>query len=159
MSVETIEKPQTEDVEAVKEVVNDLDVIDPVEATITINGVECRVKRIKAWDLIQIVRILSVGVGDKLGTIRFEGSDSDVAAQVTGLLLLAIPRSENEVKVLISNLVQPVDGSVDIRSYLSTELEPEELIDICTVMVEQEKGSFSELWGKVQAMWKKMTGS
>ena len=131
----------------------DLEVILPEPGKVTIDGVECTVRHLKAREFFMLMRVLTQGVGPNLMQIRFQGkTDEDMAGMVTGILLMAIPEALDDFMDLVQHLVEPVD--VANRSKVKAALENpeiEELLPIVDALILNEKDNFAALLGKGRA--------
>jgi uncharacterized protein DUF6631 len=133
----------------------DLQDLVPTEGTVTIAGVECTVRRIKLRELMLAARVLTAGMRDGLAAVEFEEMDGQAWI---ALLVAAIPEAHEELIDLIDAIVQPPDQvDADDLQRLRTELqnpEPETLLDLLPVVVEQERETFLALLGKFQTVLK-----
>lgn len=141
---------------------DDIEVILPdltVQEPLYVNGVECRVKRLKTLEFLSLMRVLTAGLGPGLGQVRIDfSSPDDVARDMTALLLLALPNASQEFTVFLASIVEPIDGSKagEVAKYLHGNPDLEPLIDVFERMAVQEKDDLAGLAGKVRAMWKRI---
>lgn len=139
-----------------KKKIEDVEVILPDVETIDVDGVPCRVNRLKTREFLALMRVLTVGIGSGLGQVRIDFSDPDSVAQdMTALMLLAIPNATPEFTVFLVSIVDPVDGGEKgrVNAYLNDNPDLEVMIDVFEAMAMQEKDDLAGLMGKVRAMW------
>lgn len=138
----------------------DVDVLYPAPGeTLEIGGIDCRIRRIKTRELLHLMRILTVGLGPALTTVRLDFSSSETVQQdMMGLLILALPNATDETFVFLAGMVEAVNGSEQgsIGAYMHDNPEPDELIDIFEVLLRQEAPELVGLAGKAQAMWSRV---
>lgn len=144
------------DVAATDEVV-DIEPIDPVVESIVLNGIDCRVKRIKTRQFLALMRVFTLGLGPALGNIEIDFDDEENMAQdFASLLIVAIPNAVPQFMAFISEVVEPVDEmkSRELREYVMDNPEIEDLIEVVSVVARQEVGDIASLVKKVRSMWK-----
>ena len=127
----------------------DIDTIasEPVPLALE-SGFKINVERLRTRQTMKLLKILTAGAGDVLGTLRFS-EDADTAeftGQLLGAMLLAIPDAEEETVAFIRAMVNPRDLIEDARSKpekevnenllaaLDAELENPELGDLVTIV-------------------------
>lgn len=130
----------------------DLRVINPVEQTVTVAGISCRVRRIRMRELLLAARVLTSGVGPNLQTIDWD--DDNVDQYVLGLLLMAIPEAYQEVLDLLRALVEPAEGLTDAqRNAFQQEMRNPDTglgMDVIGIMLAQERETWPVLMGKAR---------
>ena len=143
--------------EAVK--VEDLEVIVPVEKSFVIDGVDCKVKRLKTREFLGLMRVLTAGLGGALGEVRIDFTDADsVGRDLSALFVLAIPNAVDEMVLFLTQVVVPTDSGQAgrVRKYLDDNPDLDVLLDVFEVIAVQEKDDLSALAGKAQAMWSRL---
>jgi hypothetical protein len=142
------------------EEVPDVETIVPDVPTITLNGVECRVKRIQTRELLSLLRIVSLAVGSNMSQLRFSLQDpSEVAKEMAALLLLSASVHPDETLVFAANLVDTVDEGqrVKLRTYLMENPDPNDMLLLMEQVATQESTDLVAIAGKVQAMMTRLT--
>jgi hypothetical protein len=137
------------------EVGPDTEVIVPDLPTITVNGIECRVKRIATREMLSLVRLVGLSMGTALTQMRFNWDKPQEAAQeFAALLLLASSMNQDESLVFLSTLVQPLDDGqrVKLVTYLQENPDPDDTLELLTQVAVQEADNLVAIAGKVQAM-------
>jgi hypothetical protein len=131
----------------------EFDVINPPEATLTVAGVTCTVRRVRLRQLMFAIRVLTNGMNESLAQVEFDELGQQ---EWMALLMAAVPNAIDEFIDLINALVQPPDQiSKSELEALRRELEnpdPELLVDLVPIIVAQEKDTFSALLGKATAL-------
>lgn len=148
MSAKTVEKDQ-----------DDVEAIVPVEMRLTVNGIECRVNRLKTREFLALMRVLTAGLGPGLGQVELDFSDGEtVGRDLTALMLLAIPNATAEFSVFLASIVSPVDGGKagEIAKYMHDNPELDVMIEVFEAMAIQEKDDLAGLLGKARAMWSRV---
>jgi hypothetical protein len=138
----------------------DVETIVPDVPTITLNGVECRVKRIQTRELLALLRIVSLAVGSNMAQMRFSLQDpSEVAKELAALLLLSASVNPDETLLFAAQLVDTVDEGqrVKLRTYLMENPDPNDMLLLMEQVATQESGDLVAIAGKVQAMMTRLT--
>lgn len=140
----------------------DLEVILPPEGELTIDGIDCYVKRLKTREFFQLMGIVTVGLGGNLSALNFDAENQEeYAAGLLGALLVALPQAVDPFLRLVRDIVKPQDDrkADELRDALENP-ELDDLLGIADVVVFQEQGTLWELVGKVKAYaarWKTTT--
>lgn len=130
---------------------NDIDTIasEPVPLTLE-SGLEIKVERLKTRALMSLLKILTRGAAEVLGTIRFgeDTSQEEFTGQLIGAVILAIPEAEDETIEFINRMVTPggvkegrlskadIQKNVELEQALRDELKDPELEDLVTIISE-----------------------
>jgi hypothetical protein len=133
--------------------VRDIEEILPDEATVTISGIQCRVERIKTRGLAMFMRVIGASVGTRITSLNISSDPNEAAKELIGILMIAIPNAIDNTLAFVKMVVKPINE--DDAKALDAALfdpEPEELLDVIMVIVEQEKGNFAALWGKARTL-------
>ena len=131
---------------------DDLNVIVPEKGgVVTIDGVNYRVKRIKLIELASFMRVVSTGVGPAMmqAGALFDNED-DVGGQIAGMTIVALPNAVEEFIAFLNTVLVPVDETQDAAI---VNPDPEAVLDVVALMVEQEKDDWQALAGKARKMW------
>lgn len=138
---------------------SDLETIMPDVAALKIDGIECRVRRLKTREVLSFLAVLTRGVGPQLAEVQLDFSSPEaIATDVSALLLLAVPNAPDEFAVFLRRVVEPVneDDASHVASYLIDNPEPGDVIDIIEAIATQEKDDLAVLAGKAQSMWQRL---
>lgn len=153
MSTKTTAKTETPEEQV------DLEAIVPEEFRITVNGIDCRVKRLKTKEFLSLMRVLTKGIGAGLGDVSLDFTDGEtVARDLSALMLLALPGATEEFTLFLSGIVEPVDPekTIEVNRYLYDNPEVEDLLNVFEAVATQERHDLAGLAGKAQAMWKRV---
>jgi hypothetical protein len=133
--------------------IEDLDTITPAPAgEILVDGIRARVKRLKSREFLGLVRVLTLGLGPNIGSFKLDGDEDEVKGQVVAMFIMAIPEAIDEFGQFLFTVVEPVDktdGNALQKSMQNPEIDV--LLDIITVIAEQEVDDFRSLVGKAKA--------
>lgn len=138
----------------------DLEVILPPTPEITLNGMQCRVKPLKAREFFQLISIVTSTLGANAGEIfaRMEEKkdDEDFAGEILGVVLVAVPLAQDPFLRLIRDIVEPLDPENDdeLREYLWNP-DPGDVLDVIDAVLTNEKDNLANLVGKARAYLKK----
>jgi hypothetical protein len=138
------------------EAVVDLDPIIPETGMVTVDGIRCRVRRMKTREVFALARVLGNGLGMAVLDADLDMDDpSTLRAQVMGILLIAVPNVPDEVIGFVREVLEPVDADRkgDLRVALSNP-EFDVLLETLSVVLDQEQGSLVEWLGKATALAK-----
>jgi hypothetical protein len=138
------------------EVVADLDPIIPDSTLVVVDGIPCRVRRMKTREVFALARVLGNGLGMAVLDADLDMDDADtLKAQVAGILLIAVPNVPDEVIGFVREVLEPVDSERqgDLRVALSNP-EFDVLLDTLNTVLDQEQGSLVEWLGKATALAK-----
>src|ERR1700740_2135478 len=87
----------------------DVEAVMPVEARITVNGCPCRVRRLKTREFLSLVNVLTQGLGSSLSGMKVDFTNSEtVAADLSAVMVLALPNAVDEFTVFLRNVVEPI---------------------------------------------------
>lgn len=136
---------------------NDLDVIVPIEQTIVVADVKCRVRRVRTRELMLTARVLTAGLGTGIREMEFEeeGWEQDAVAA----LVMAIPEAHEEFLELLRVLVEPLEKISDdkVRARFDEEMRNPDVdtsMDVINALVHQEAETFQQLLGKAKTIFK-----
>lgn len=131
----------------------DLEVILPVGGIVEVAGIEARVRRLKSREFLSLIRVVTTGMGPAIGKISLTPDDPEaLQGELIGLFLVAVPNAIDEFAEFLMSIVEAVKPSE--QSKLVKEMvnpEADVLLDILTVLAEQEKDDLSMLAGKARA--------
>lgn len=137
----------------------DLEGIVPGEIRVTLNGIECRVKRLKTREFLALMRVLTNGLGPGLGQVDLDFTDGEtVARDLSALMMIALPSAVEEFTLFLADVAVPVnpEKNAAVKKYLHDNPEIDELIDVFEAVATQERDDLAGLAGKAQAMWKRV---
>lgn len=145
--------------QATDENVADIEPIVPHLGQLKIGGIDVEVRKMNAWDVIAFARVVTTGAAPALGRLTMQDNEDELAGQIMSVLIVAIPNAELQFKLFTRRMIQELDSRQGkaLDSYVDEDLTPDELWDILSVVVEQEKGNLFELWGKIRAQFNKET--
>ena len=120
---------------------------DPKPLTLE-SGFEIVVSRLRTRALMSLMRILTVGAGEAIATIRLDADVTEEAftGQLVAATLLAIPEAENETIEFINRMVEPagivvrtrtkadVQHNLELQEELREQLQDPELDDLFTIV-------------------------
>ena len=136
---------------------DDLNVIVPPVEKVVVAGYECRIRRLKTLEVMALLRVVTAGMGENIGSIKLEGKTEEFGPQLAGLLLVSVPAAPREMIALIRAVVEPIDQLDDKqRAAFDKELgnpELETLMAVALTIAAQEKDDIGALLGKAQQMW------
>ena len=129
----------------------DLDTIssDPIPLTLE-SGFEIKIERLKTRALMALLKILTRGAAEVLGTLSFnsESSQEEFTGQLLAAVVLAIPEAEDETVEFIQRMVSPagikegrlskaeIQENVELEMTLRNELYDPEIGDLITIVSE-----------------------
>lgn len=140
--------------------VPDIDVILlPTPETLEIDGIPAKVNRLKSREFLTLIRVMTKGLGPGIRDVRFTGSEEEMGVQMTALLILAIPSAIDEFGQFLLSVVDAKDPSDRGRLHdAMVNPDIEVLLNVITILVEQEKDDFASLVGKARAALAKIQG-
>jgi len=137
--------------------VADFDVIVPPTGKVIIAGHECRVRRLKTLEVMALLRVVTAGMGEGIGSIKLSKDNSEIGAQFTALILMSVPAAPGEMIALIRRLLEPVGIlSDEQRKAFDDEIsnpDLETLMAVVMTIAAQEQDDMVELLGKARTMW------
>lgn len=138
----------------------DLEAILPNEGKLDVEGIDCIVRRLKSREFLQLVRVLTTGLGPSISQINLAGDQEELQGQLIGMILMAIPEAADEFGDFVFSIVEPVNRADknELREKLQNP-ELDVLIDVLTIVVVQEAPDFQSLVGKVKAALKLVQGT
>lgn len=134
----------------------DIEAIVPDVMTLTVDGVECKVNRLKTKEFLALMRVLTAGLGPGLSQVDLDFSDGEtVARDMSALMMLAVPNATAEFAVFLASVVEPIDGGQKghVGKYLHDNPDLDVMIDVFEAVAVQEKDDLAALAGKLQAVW------
>ncbi len=130
----------------------DIDTIASEPTPLTLeSGFEIKIERLKMRQLMALLKILTRGAAEVLGTLSFsaETSQEEFTGQLVAATLLAIPEAEEETVEFIQRMVTPagivsggrltkadIQKNVELETQLREELDNPELTDLLTIVSE-----------------------
>ena len=132
--------------------VKDIEAILPDAQDYEIDGIPARVKRLKSREFLALLRVLTNGAGAHFGSMDLSGDAEEVGAKIAGLAIMAIPNAAEEFTDLLTLVVEAKDRarSGDLAKALQNP-DIDVLIDVITIIAEQEKDDIASLVGKARA--------
>jgi hypothetical protein len=138
----------------------DLEVILPPTPEISLNGMQCTVKPLKAREFFQLISIITSTLGSNAGEIFSrmgeKKDDEDFAAELLGVVLVAVPLAQDPFLRLIRDIVEPLDKEEEdeLREYLWNP-DPSDVLDVIDAVLTNEQDNLANLVGKARAYLKK----
>jgi len=131
----------------------DIDVILPVEGIVEVEGIKARVRRLKTREFLTLLRVITTGMGPAISQVKFTPDDPEaLQGELLGLFLVAAPNAIDEFGEFLFSIVEPVSKKDQVAlSKALVNPEAGVLIDVLTVVAEQEKDDLSVLVGKGRA--------
>jgi hypothetical protein len=145
----------------------DVDTIvsDPSEPITLENGSQVVIERLRTRQLMSLLKILSKGFGDSIGTLFAAINDEqeeDFVFQLLGAMFVAIPDSENETIEFVNRMVSPASliedprtkaergANEEARERLTTAMQNPELEDLFAIIerIIQVEGPHVQALGK-----------
>lgn len=133
----------------------DLEAILPVTGKLEVEGIPCKIRRLKSREFLQLVRVLTTGLGSSMQDFDLTGDESEVQGKMLALMLMAIPEAHEEFGDFVFSVVDPENksDSAELRKALDNP-EIEVLVDVLTIVAAQEAPDFRSLVGKLKAALK-----
>lgn len=131
----------------------DLDVIMPVGGRIEVEGIPARVRRLRTREFLTLLRVVTAGMGPAISKVQLSTDDPEkLQSELLGLFLVAAPNALDEFGEFLLSIVEP-ERAADQGALTKAMVNPEAgvLIDILTVVAEQEKDDLVVLAGKGRA--------
>lgn len=146
---------------------SDIDRLDPKPGRVTLaSGTEVAIQPLKTRQFFKLLRIITHGGAGMIPQMRFsaEMDDSELAGQLIGLVIFAIPDAEDEAIDFIQSMCLPVayptgnrQADKEMLANLAIELDNPEVEDIITIIeavLQQESGDLKSLGNRIAAMIK-----
>jgi len=146
---------------------SDIDRLDPVAGRVTLlSGTEVALVPLKTRQFFKLLRIITHGGAGMIPQMRFssEMEDSELAGQLIGLVIFAIPDAEDETLDFVKSMCLPVgypsgDKKQDEASLRSLYLELdnpeiEDLVIVIEEVLKRESGDLKSLGNRIAAMIK-----
>lgn len=135
----------------------DLEAIMPESTELLIEGIPASVRRLKAKEFFALLRVLTNGMGSGIANVNFSGEEDEVRGQFLGLFLAAVPNASEEFVDFLKIVIEPKDSKQagDLNKAMANP-ELETVIDVLTIVAEQEAPDLKALLGKAQAALKKI---
>lgn len=130
----------------------DLEAILPDPTAYEVEGIPANVKRLKSREFLALLRVITNGAGAHMGSFDFSGDSDEVSGKLVGLAIVAIPNAAEEFTDLLQLVVEPKNRS-DANALSKALQNPDidVLLDVITIIAEQEKDDLTELVGKARA--------
>jgi hypothetical protein len=131
----------------------DLEAIVPENGELVVEGIPAVVKRLKAKEFLQLVRVLTIGLGPAVQHVDLSGGTEDeMQSRIVGLFIAAIPEAIDEFGEFLFNVVDAKDPKerAALRKAME-EPEIETMLDVITLIAIQEKDDIRSLAGKAKA--------
>lgn len=136
----------------------EIDRIDPVPEEITLSsGAVVRVERLRARQFFKMLRIITHGGANVIGQMRLSSDmgEEEFAAQMTGLLLFALPEAGEEAIEFLREMVVPAGKGAAAEKARAEAMENPELDDVVSiieVIVRREAPDLKALGKRLKAM-------
>lgn len=133
----------------------DIEAILPNGGKVDVEGIPCTVRRLKSREFLQLVRVLTAGLGPAVTQFDLSGDEGELQGKMLAMILMAIPEAADEFGDFVFSIVDPVDKADknDLREKLKNP-EIDVLLDVLTLVTIQEAADFKGLVGKVKAAMK-----
>lgn len=157
----TVEAEAPVEASAEPEKKDDLEAILPTPFQVKVDGMNCRVRRLKTREFLALVQVLTSGLGPALGNVKLDFSDDEtIARDLSALMLLAIPNAVDEFVFFLTSVVEPVQDADrgKVATYLQDNPDLDVMMEIFEGIAVQEKDDLVVLAGKAQAMWSRVAG-
>lgn len=131
----------------------DLEAILPDEGKLVVEGIPAVVKRLKAKEFLQLVRVLTIGLGSGVQNIDLTGGTEDeMQSRLMGLFIVAIPEAIEEFGQFLFSIVDAQDPKQrnELRKAME-EPEIDTMLDVLTLVAIQERDDLRSLAGKAKA--------
>lgn len=125
----------------------EMDVLDSAPAEVTLSsGRKVRVERLRTRQTMRLMKILTRGAGDALGTIDFSAGAEEAGPALLAAVIFSIPEAEDETIDFVRSMISPADLITDPRSKperevneslqasLDDEFDNPDLDDLVTVL-------------------------
>jgi len=122
-------------------------------------GVMVQVNRLKTREFLALMKFLTAGLAPTLGDLDFSQDPEEMAGEMLGMLIIAVPNAADEFIDFVGAVTVPVGKSPEDAAKAKRELDnldPDDLLEIAERVVTQEAPDIQRLMGKVQAMWGRM---
>ena len=131
----------------------DLEVILPVDGIVEVDGIRARVKRLKTREFLGLLRVITTGMGPAMAQVKLTADDPDqLQAEMMGLFLVAVPNAIDEFSAFMVTIVEAETPKNQPQLLKAMDNpDPGVLLDVLTIMAEQEKDDLAVLAGKARA--------
>lgn len=132
---------------------DDLDLILPDPTEFEVEGIPAVVRRLKSREFLHLMRVLTTGLGSGIRDIDLHLDDEDeLKADIVALFMLAVPNAIDDFGLLMLSIVDAKDKKQqgDLQKVMQNP-EVEVLLDVLTIVAEQEKDDLAHLLGKARA--------
>jgi hypothetical protein len=135
----------------------DSEVILPDTQSVTIQGIEAEVRRLRTREFLALMKVLLRGVGGDLIDIFGEEDQEKLQGRLVGAMLVAIPNATNEFVMFLQAVVVAKDQKQrkQLMDYLENP-ELSDLLDVARVIIEQEVDEFARLGKEARVWWETM---
>jgi hypothetical protein len=146
---------------------SDIDRLDPQPGRVTLStGTEVVIQPLKTRQFFKLLRIITHGGAGMIPQMRFSGDmdDQELAGQLIGLVIFAVPDAEDETIEFIQAMCLPAafptgDKKADEKALraLAMELNNPEIEDIITIIeavLKRESSDLKSLGNRIAAMVK-----
>lgn len=95
----------------------EMDVLDPAASVVTLSdGRNVRVERLRTRQTMRLMKILTRGAGDALGTIDFSAGADEAGPALLAAVIFSIPEAEDETIDFVRSMISPADLITDPHS-------------------------------------------
>src|SRR4051812_25082331 len=89
----------------------DAEIILPQSEELTLNGIPCYVRHLKAREFMSLMGVLTSGMGRELASLDFKNmTESEAAGTLMGALLMSIPNAQHKFFGFIQEIVDPIEA-------------------------------------------------
>ena len=130
------------------------EILQTTTRTLTIDGVVCKVRRLRNREFFALLRVLTKALGPGVAAI-FARPAEDIPEAIAGALGIAIPEADEQWLIFCKQMVEPADQSEDAEKTVAMAWRNPELettFEFVTILMEQEADNFVKL-GKVAGLW------
>jgi hypothetical protein len=137
--------------------VTDLEPIVPDRALVDVEGIRCRVGRLRAREVLSLARVVAA-IGTGVVDLDLDLADEEKAkAQVAGMLMVALPYAQEETFQFFRDVVKAVNPDDQARlAMLMQNPDPLALLDVLERIVDAEGAGLLELVGKARTLGSKL---
>lgn len=136
----------------------DIEVILATPTDLQVEGIPAQVKRLKSREFFALLRVLTNGLGSSIHLFKLDTKNpSALQAEIVAMAVMAIPNAFDDFVDFVQHIVDAKDPkrTPDLKALLENP-EIDVIIDVITVLAEQEKDDIVALGGKAKAALSKI---
>lgn len=131
----------------------DIEVILATPTDLQVEGIPAVVKRLKSREFFALLRVLTNGLGSSIHLFKLDTRNpSALQAEIVAMAVMAIPNAFDDFVDFVQHIVDAKDPkrTQDLKALLDNP-EIDVILDVITVLAEQEKDDIVALGGKAKA--------